>query len=294
MIRSMTGFGRCEAVIDGREITVEVKSVNHRYFEFSCRTPRGCGFLDDKLKSYVSSRVSRGKIDMYVSVGANESEPCEVEINSSLVKGYLNAFEELESEYGVKNNVSASLLAELPDVFTVKKAPDDEDAVTAAVLSAAKVALDSFVAMREDEGEKMKQDILSRTGTILLIVGEIEERSPQTVKEYEQRLLERIRQTLDENDVKIDEQRVLTEVAVFADKVAVAEETVRLRSHIDQLTKFLEYDEPVGRKLDFIIQEMNREANTIGSKVQDAELAHKVVDIKSEIEKIREQVQNIE
>ena len=233
MIRSMTGFGRCETVINGREITVEIKSVNHRYFEFSCRTPRSYGFLDDKLKNYVNSRVSRGKIDMFVSIGASDEEPCDVTVNA-------------------------------------------------------------FVAMRETEGEKMKEDILSRANTILSVVGEIEERSPQTVAEYEQRLMERIKQTLAENDVKVDEQRILTEVAVFADKVAVAEETVRLRSHFDQLSKFLEYDEPVGRKIDFIIQEMNRESNTIGSKVQDAILAHKVVDIKSEIEKIREQVQNIE
>ena len=256
MIRSMTGFGRCETVINGREITVEIKSVNHRYFEFSCRTPRSYGFLDDKLKNYVNSRVSRGKIDMFVSIGASDEEPCDVTVNHQLVSGYINAFKD--------------------------------------VLSAAKIAVDAFVAMRETEGEKMKEDILSRANTILSVVGEIEERSPQTVAEYEQRLIERIKQTLAENDVKVDEQRVLTEVAVFADKVAVAEETVRLRSHFDQLSKFLEYDEPVGRKIDFIIQEMNRESNTIGSKVQDAILAHKVVDIKSEIEKIREQVQNIE
>lgn len=294
MIKSMTGFGRCEAEINGREITVEVKSVNHRYFEFSCRTPRGYGFLDDKLKSYVNSRVSRGKIDMFVTIGANDEASSEVTVNHQLVSGYLNAMKEISDTYGVENDVTVVSLSRFPDVFTVHKPAEDEEQITNDVLSVAKTALDSFISMRETEGEKMKADILGRANTILSIVGEIEERSPQTVAEYEERLLERIKQTLEDYEVEIDEQRVLTEVAVFSDKVAVAEETVRLRSHFAQLEKFLEYDEPVGRKIDFIIQEMNREANTIGSKVQDAVLAHKVVDIKSEIEKIREQVQNIE
>lgn len=294
MIKSMTGFGRCETVLNGREITVEIRSVNHRYFEFSCRTPRGYGFLDDKLKAYVNSKVSRGKIDMYVSISASDETPAEVTVNHQLVAGYLNAMKEISETYGVENDVTVVSLSRFPDVFTVHKAAEDEEQIIADVLSAVDTALASFISMREAEGEKMKADILSRANTILSIVGEIEERSPQTVQEYEQRLLERIRQTLADNDVSIDEQRVLTEVAVFADKVAVAEETVRLRSHFEQLKKFLEYEEPVGRKIDFIIQEMNREANTIGSKVQDAVLAHKVVDIKSEIEKIREQVQNIE
>ena len=294
MIRSMTGFGRCETVIDGREITVEIKSVNHRYFEFSCRTPRGYGFLDDKLKSYVNSRVSRGKIDMFVTIGASEDTPSEVTVNHPLVSGYLDAMHAIGETYNVEDDVTVVSLSRFPDVFTVHKAAEDEEKITADVLSATKIALDSFISMRETEGEKMKADILGRAKTILSIVGEIEERSPQTVSEYEGRLRERIQQTLDSYNVEIDKQRVLTEVAIFADKIAVAEETVRLRSHFEQLEKFLEYDEPVGRKIDFIIQEMNREANTIGSKVQDAKLAHKVVDIKSEIEKIREQVQNIE
>ncbi len=294
MIKSMTGFGRCETVIDGREISVEIKSVNHRYFEFSCRTPRGYAFLDDKLKSYVNSRVSRGKIDVFVSIGANEETPSEVTVNHQLVSGYLNAMHEICENHNVEDDVTVTLLSRFPDVFTVHKAAEDEEKIIADVLSATQTALDSFVSMRETEGEKMKADILSRANTILSIVGEIEERSPKTVVEYENRLKERIEQTLASYNMEIDEQRILTEVAIFADKVAVAEETVRLRSHFEQLSQFLEYNEPVGRKIDFIIQEMNREANTIGSKVQDAELAHKVVEIKSEIEKIREQVQNIE
>ncbi len=294
MIKSMTGFGRCETEIDGRAITVEIKSVNHRYFEFSCRTPRGYGFLDDKLKSFVNAQVARGKIDMFVSVGVKEDTPAEVSVNHSLVSGYLNAMKEISETYGIENDAAVVSLSRFPDVFTVHKAPEDEEKITADVLSAAQTALDSFIVMRQNEGEKMKADILSRAETILNIVSCIEERSPQTVEEYENRLLDRIRQTLEGFNVEIDEQRVLTEVALFSDKVAVAEETVRLRSHFEQLRAFLAMDQPVGRKLDFIIQEMNREANTIGSKVQDAALAHMAVDIKSEIEKIREQVQNIE
>ena len=294
MVKSMTGFGRCETEINGRAITVEIKSVNHRYFEFSCRVTRGYGFLEDKLKAFVNSRVARGKIDMFVSVGAADDVPCEVAVNHSLVSGYLAAMKEISDAYGIENDASVVSISRFPDVFTVSKAAVDEEQLTADVLSAAGQALDSFIAMREAEGERMKADILGRAQTILGIVSEIEERSPQTVTEYETRLLDRIRQTLENLSVEVDEQRILTEVAVFADKVAVAEETVRLRSHFEQLSEFLERNEPVGRKIDFIIQEMNREANTIGSKVQDAVLAHKVVDIKSEIEKIREQVQNIE
>ena len=294
MVKSMTGFGRCETEIHGRAITVEIKSVNHRYFEFSCRITRGYSFLEDKLKAFVNARVARGKIDMFVSVGAADDVPCEVAVNHSLVSGYLNAMKEISDTYGVPNDASVVALSRFPDVFTVNKAAVDEEQLTADVLTAADAALNSFVAMREAEGARMKADILGRAETILSIVSEIEERSPQTVKEYENRLLERIRQTLENLSVEVDEQRILTEVAGFADKVAVAEETVRLRSHFEQLRAFLSLDQPVGRKIDFIIQEMNREANTIGSKVQDAVLAHKVVDIKSEIEKIREQVQNIE
>jgi uncharacterized protein (TIGR00255 family) len=201
---------------------------------------------------------------------------------------------EIADTYGVENDATVVSLSRFPDVFTVHKAPEDEEKIIADVIAVTDEALKSFIAMREVEGEKMKADILSRADRILSIVGEIEERSPQTVKDYETRLLDRIHQTLEGFNVEIDEQRVLTEVAVFADKVAVAEETVRLRSHFEQLNRFMSMDQPVGRKIDFIIQEMNREANTIGSKVQDAEIAHKVVEIKGEIEKIREQIQNIE
>ena len=292
MIKSMTGFGRSEAVINGREISVEIKSVNHRYFEFNCRTTRGYSFLEEKLKSYVSQKVSRGKIDMYVSLTAGDDAQAEVTVNHQLAAGYIKAMKELGKTYGLSDDISISSIARYPDIFTVHKSPEDEEQVLSDVLQAVDEALESFISMREAEGEKLKADVLSRAKTILDIVSKIEERSPVTVAEYEKRLKDKIQETL--ADRNIDEQRVLTEVAVFADKVAVAEETVRLRSHFAQLEKFLNSDEAVGRKIDFIIQEMNREANTIGSKVQDAELAHMVVDIKSEIEKIREQIQNIE
>lgn len=294
MIKSMTGFGRCRTVLHGREISVEIKSVNHRFFEFSCRTTKGYGFLDDKLKALVNSRVSRGKIDMFVTVGAAEDTPAEVKINHSLVSGYINAMKEISETYGIENDVTVTAISRFPDVYTVSKAPENEEEITADVLEAANTAIDGFIAMREAEGEKMKADILGRAEVILATVDEIDERSPQTVKEYEERLLDRINRTLQDYNINIDEQRVLTEVAVFADKVAVAEETVRLRSHFAQLSKIMESQTPIGREIDFIIQEMNREANTIGSKVQDAEIAHKVVKIKSEIEKMREQIQNIE
>ena len=294
MIKSMTGFGRCRTVLHGREISVEIKSVNHRFFEFTCRTPKGYGFLDDKLKALVNSRVSRGKIDMFVTVGTAEDTPAEVKINHSLVSGYINAMKEISETYGIENDVTVTAISRFPDVYTVSKAPENEEEITADVLEAANTAIDGFIAMREAEGEKMKADILGRAEVILATVDEIDERSPQTVKEYEERLLDRINRTLQDYNINIDEQRVLTEVAVFADKVAVAEETVRLRSHFAQLSKIMESQTPIGREIDFIIQEMNREANTIGSKVQDAEIAHKVVKIKSEIEKMREQIQNIE
>ena len=255
MVHSMTGFGRCETEINGRAVTVESKSVNDRYVEFSCRITRGYSFLEDKLKAFVNSRVSRGKIDMFVSIGADDDTPSEVTVNHSLVSGYLAAMKEIGETYGIENDATVVSISRFPDVFTVNKAPVDEEQLTADVLSVAGAALDSFIAMREAEGAKLKADILGRAETILSIVDEIEERSPLTGAEYEARLLDRIRQTLENLSVEVDEQRILTEVAVFADKVAGAEETVRLRSHFDQLAKFLEKGEPVGRKIDFIIQE---------------------------------------
>ena len=294
MIRSMTGYGRSQAVVDTMSITVELKSVNHRYFEFSSRVPRNYGFLDEKLKSYIGSRVSRGKVECYVSLENLEDDEIEILVNHSLAKSYLNALKDLAetNELNLRDDLAMSSLARYNDVFTVHKKEADEEKIWNAVKSVAEVAVDKFIAMRETEGEKLKNDVLSRADLILNKVSVIEERSPETVKEYNDKLLARINEFLSEDQV--DEQRLLTECAIFADKVAVAEETVRLRSHIDQLRLFLDSDEAVGRKTDFLVQEMNREANTIGSKAQDVTIARNVIDIKAEIEKIREQIQNIE
>lgn len=292
MVMSMTGFGRAEMSLNTRDIIVEIKSVNHRYFEFSCRTTRGYSFLEDKLKKYIGAQVARGKVDMFVSITENDDSAVEVELNRPLASGYVNAMRALADEYRVNDDVSVSSLSRFSDIFQIHRPPQDEEAVFADVKVAVDEALSHFIAMRKAEGEKLREDILSRAETIISIVGEIEERSPVTVKEYRERLFAKLSEVL--QSTNIDEQRILTEAAIFADKVAVDEETVRLRSHFDQMKKFLDSDVPVGRKLDFIIQEMNREANTIGSKVTDSTLAHKVVDIKGEIEKIREQIQNIE
>ncbi len=293
MVKSMTGFGRAQKEIDGMSISVEIKSVNHKGFEFTSKTPRAYGFLDDKLKSFVQSLVSRGKIECYVMISALDTDDCIVEVNHSLAGGYYKALKELAERYGLRDDISVSSLCRCSnDIFVVRKAAADEDAVWDVVKSVALEAVESFVKMRETEGAKLKEDVLSRSDVIIENVEFIEQRSPQTVKEYNDKLLERMKQLL--GDVNVDEQRLLTEAAIFADKVAVAEETVRLRSHIAQLHLLLDSGEPVGRKLDFLAQEMNREANTIGSKAQDVDITKRVLEIKAEVEKIREQIQNIE
>ena len=292
MVRSMTGFGRCEQVTSSHAVIVEIKSVNHRYFEFSSRVPRGYGFLEEKLKSYLQTKISRGKVDVYVSYETLEDGEVQVQVNHDLAAGYVAALHELARRYGVKEDLSATALSRYPDVLTVHRSPEDEEKVWGIVRGVLDEALASFLSMRETEGARLKEDVLRRAETILSIVSKIEERSPQTVEEYRAKLQARLNEML--ADVKLDEQRILTEAAIFADKVAVAEETVRLRSHFTQFSNMLESGEAVGRKLDFIVQEMNREANTIGSKASDSAIAYMVVDIKAEIEKIREQIQNIE
>ncbi|MGN0573012.1 MAG: YicC/YloC family endoribonuclease [Acutalibacteraceae bacterium] len=292
MIKSMTGYGRAQQSVDGMNITVELKSVNHRYFEFTSKLPRNYGFLDEKLKSFFSTKLTRGKTECYVQIEAVDEPDTVISLNHSLVKGYLEAYKELSEAYGIENDIKVSNLARVSDIFTVRKKEADEDKIWAAVESVAAAALDGFIAMREREGEKLKADVLSRLDTIIENVEFIEERSPQTVAEYNEKLVARMKELLGE--AHIDEQRILTEAAIFADKIAVAEETVRLRSHISQLRSFLELNEAVGKKMDFLVQELNREANTIGSKAQDVEIARRVVAIKAEIEKIREQIQNIE
>ncbi len=292
MIKSMTGYGRSQQLADGMNITVEIKSVNHRYFEFSSKLPRSYGFLDEKLKSFFMGKLTRGKMECYVQIETVEEPDTIISVNHPLVKGYLDAYKELAETYGLENNVKVSDISRVSDIFSIRKQAADEDKIWAAVQAVAEEALNGFVVMREREGERLRADVLSRLDLILENVAYIEERSPETVKEYNEKLLGRLRELL--ADAHIEEQRILTEAAIFADKIAVAEETVRLRSHISQMRSFLEANEAVGKKMDFLIQEFNREANTIGSKAQDVEIARRVVAIKSEIEKIREQIQNIE
>ena len=292
MIKSMTGFGRAQETVDGMTVTVELKSVNHRYFEFTAKVPRTYGFLEEKLKSFLNARVSRGKMECYVSIENLEESDMEVIVNPSLAKGYVDALRALSETFGLKEDYSAISIAKFPDVLTLRKAPADEEKIWNAVQKVTELAVERFVTMRETEGEKLRADILSKADTILEHVAFVESRSPQTVREYHEKLRQRMEELLE--NTQVDEQRLLTEAAIFADKVAVDEETVRLRSHISQLREFLNADEPIGRKLDFLVQEMNRESNTIGSKAQDVEIAKRVIAIKAEVEKIREQVQNIE
>ena len=292
MIKSMTGYGRAQKLVDGMDITVEIKSVNHRYFEFSSRLPRNYGFLDEKLKSFFNSALARGKMECYVQIEAVEEPDTLISLNHSLVKGYLDAYKELADTYGIENDIKVSNISRVSDIFMVRKQAADEDRIWAAVSEVAKAALDGFVAMREREGARLRDDVLSRLDEIISNVEFIEKRSPETVAEYNEKLLGRLREML--GDAHIDEQRILTEAAIFADKIAVAEETVRLRSHISQLRSFLDSSEAIGKKMDFLVQELNREANNIGSKAQDVEIARRVVAVKAEIEKIREQIQNIE
>lgn len=293
MIRSMTGFGRCQKTVAGMDITVELKSVNHRYYEYSSRLQRAYGFLDDKLKSYLQKYVSRGKLEVFVYVEPLEEEGGDVSVNLSLARSYQRALLELRDGLGMADGAFGLMdIARLPDVLSVHRAPEDEAAVWTAVREVVDEAAGRFCAMRETEGARLREDILNRRRLILENVSRVEERSPQTVREHMDKVEARMRELL--STATVDEQRLLTEAALFADKIAVAEGTVRLRSHLDQLEQMLDGNEAIGRKLDFLVQEINREANTIGSKAQDVTLARVVVDIKAEIEKIREQIQNIE
>lgn len=292
MIKSMTGYGKSEQTIDSLNVTVEIKSVNHRYFEFSARVPREYGFLEEKLKKYCNSLITRGKVECYVSVEDLEEREMEVNVNETLAAGYVKALKELSERFGLKDDISAVTLSRYPDVITLHKASEDEERIWNAVKTVAETAVSKFIEMRETEGSKLRGDILSRADYIIECVEFIEGRSPETVREYNEKLKQRMKELL--GDAAVDEQRLLNEVAIYADKIAVDEETVRLRSHISQLRDFMNSSEAIGRKLDFLVQEINREANTIGSKAQDVDIAKKVIAIKAEVEKIREQVQNIE
>ena len=292
MIRSMTGYGRGQQLLHGRSITVEIRSVNHRYFEFSCRTPRGCAFLEDRLKRTLQQAISRGKVEVSLTLQTVESRGGVVAVDHALAGQYLTALRALAAEYNLTDDLTLSTVARLPDLFTVCRGEEDEEELAADVLSVLQEALDRFVAMREAEGERLRADVLSRLFTLEEHLAFVEERSPQTVAEYRARLTAKLNELL--GGAVADEARILTEAAIVADRLAVDEETVRLHSHIAQLRGILDCAEPVGRKLDFLVQEMNRETNTIGSKCSDTAIAGHVVEMKSEIEKIREQIQNIE
>lgn len=293
MTRSMTGYGRSQRQLDGWDITVEIKSVNHRYFEFSCRAPRSCGYMEDKLKGLAQSRISRGKVDLYLQL-ANTGTRCEsqVKVNLELAKSYVVALQALSDATGLPNDLDLAALSRYPDILMPERVELDEDALWQAVSQVANEALDRFVQMRETEGARLREDILQRLDTVERLTETVQAQSPQTVEAYRARLYQKLGTLL--ADRNIDDGRVLTEAAIFADRVAVDEETVRLKSHLAQFRSILTQPDPVGRKLDFLTQELNREANTIGSKAQDAEIAAVVIALKSELEKIREQIQNVE
>ena len=292
MVLSMTGYGRAGALLHGRDIKVELRSVNARFFEYSSRLPRSCAFLEDKLKKLVAAKVSRGKVELSLSIQTVTAADTVVSVNWSLAQGYRAALDSLIEKMEQNNDVTAGMIARFPEVLTQTAAPTNEDELWQDVQSVALQAVDAFVAMRAAEGEKLKADVAGRLDTIEELVAKIEQGSAGRVQAYSDRLYARLQELL--GDRSIDESRLVTEAALFADKTAIDEETVRLHSHVAQYREILTLDEPVGRKLDFLTQELNRESNTIGSKCQDVAITRLVVELKSEIEKIREQIQNIE
>ena len=292
MIKSMTGYGRAVETVNGREFTVELRSVNNRYLDCSVRLPRILSFGEEAVKQAVKAAVSRGKVDVFITVRSEAGDEVQVTLNEGVLKGYLDAMHRMVSEFGVKDDIQVSTLSRLPEVFLIEKPQVDEEQLLADLLSVVEKALCAYNEMRATEGKALEQDLRSRGQTILGYVGQVEQGNAQTVIDYRTRLENKLREVLE--NTAIDESRILTEAAIFADKVAVDEETVRLRSHIDQMNSMLSSGGAIGRKLDFLLQEMNREANTIGSKCTDVNLARIVVEIKAELEKIREQTQNIE
>ena len=288
----MTGYGRAVETIDGREITAELRSVNNRYLDCTVKMPRLYAFAEDSVKTHVKSAISRGKVDVFIAVNVMEDMQMRISVNHPVLEGYLSAMRSIASDYGVRDDISVTALSRLPDVFVVEKAEEDEEKLTQDILSVVDKALEKFTAMRTTEGAALEADLRGRAATILTLVEKVEQRSPVTLAEYRARLTEKMQEVL--QSTTIDEGRILQEAAIYADKIAVDEETVRLRSHLNQLETMLTNGGAIGRKLDFLLQELNREANTIGSKGNDLEQARTVVEIKAELEKIREQIQNIE
>mgnify|MGYP004523323569 CR=1 FL=1 len=292
MVKSMTGYGRAREMRNGRDITVEVRSVNNRYLDCTVKMPRAYIFAEDRMKARVQQAISRGKVDVFVTIDASAADAAVVAVNEPLARGYYDALTRLKTMFDLSGDITPEVLAKFPDVLAVTKAEEDVEAIAADICAVLDDALAAYNAMRAVEGEKLAADVAGRITTIEAVVGKVEERSPQTVAAYRQRLEAKMQEVL--QSTTIDESRILTEAAIFADKIAVDEETVRLRSHIAQLQARLVSGEPVGRKLDFLIQEVNRECNTIGSKCNDLTIAQDVVNMKAEVEKIREQVQNME
>ena len=292
MVKSMTGYGRAVETINGREFTVELRSVNNRYLDCTVKLPRSLSFAEDAVKQAVKNTISRGKVDVYISVHSEGAADVKVSLNAAMVEGYLAAMKQMAADYDVKDDISVSLISRMPEVFTVEKPDVDEEQLRADLLSVVDKALAAYDAMRAAEGKALENDLRSRGNTILELVAQVEAGNGQTVIDYRTRLENKLKEVL--ANTAIDESRILTEAAIFADKVAVDEETVRLRSHLEQMNNMLTAGGAIGRKLDFLLQEMNREANTTGSKCTDVRLARIVVDIKAELEKIREQTQNIE
>ncbi len=288
----MTGYGRAVETVNGREFTVELRSVNNRYLDCSVKLPRMLSFGEEAVKQAVKNAVSRGKVDVFISVHSENAVEAKVTLNTAMVEGYLAAMQQMVSAYDVKNDISASVLSRMPEVFTVEKPEVDEEQLLGDLMQVVNKAIDGYNAMRITEGKALEKDLRSRGATIEELVSQVEAGNAQTVVDYRARLEAKLWEVL--ANTNIDESRILTEAAIFADKVAVDEETVRLRSHLQQMYSMLTSGGAVGRKLDFLLQEMNREANTIGSKCTDVALARIVVDIKAELEKIREQTQNIE
>ena len=292
MVKSMTGYGRAVETVNGREFTVELRSVNNRYLDCTVKLPRSLSFAEDAVKQAVKATISRGKVDVFISVRSEGAEDMTVSLNQAMVAGYLSAMKQMVEQYGIRDDISVSVLSRMPEVFTVDRAEVDETQLQADLMCVAAKALQNYDAMRTAEGKALENDLRSRGDTILALVAQVESGSGQTVMDYRTRLENKLKEVL--ANTAIDESRILTEAAIFADKVAVDEETVRLRSHLEQMDNMLTTGGPIGRKLDFLLQEMNREANTIGSKCSDVRLARVVVDMKAELEKIREQTQNIE
>ena len=293
MIKSMTGYGRAKKMLNKRDITVEVRSVNNRYLDCTVKMPRMYTFAEDAIKQHVQKAVSRGQVDVFISVDASAADVAKVTVNQELAAGYAQALCQLaEICNSEAYKVTPETLARFPDVLTVTKADEDLETVSADLCEVLDEALDAYNAMRAVEGRKLAEDILHRLSTIEEYTTQVEKRSPDTVKEYREKLTARMQEVL--QNTTIDPQRILSEAAIYADKVAVDEETVRLRSHVSQLRGMVESDEPMGRKMDFLIQEVNRESNTIGSKCNDVSIASIVVGLKAEVEKMREQVQNVE